>query len=282
MTLSPPSFRLRHHRAIWALLWPVRAWLSHFPIHRGKGLLYRGIILPALPPRPASFAYDLGGATVRLFYREDLGTKVLFEGKNEDREIAALCALVVPGTTVLDVGANIGLSALELARAAGTKGKVIAFEPHPDTAARLAANLDANKAANVAIVYSAVGAAPGTVTFHESAQPTLSSASVVPPDLVRSFEVPITTVDLEWQDAGEPQVSALKIDVEGGELAVLQGANMLIEREHPAILLEAWGAEQRDPIDALLEKYGYQRHQPEGFEPRNYLYLADQGRGGSA
>lgn len=282
MIEPPASFRLRHHRAIWAALWPVRWYFTHFPIHRGKGLLYRGIILPALPPRPASFAYDLGGATVRLFYREDLGTKVLFDGKYEDREIAALCALVVLGTTVLDVGANIGLSALELARAVGPKGEVIAFEPHPDTAARLDANLDANNAENVGIVYSAVGAAPGTVTFHESAQPTLSSASIIPPDLVRSFEVPITTLDAVWHEAGEPRVSALKIDVEGGELAVLQGAARMIASEHPAILLEAWSSEQRDPIDTLLEAAGYQRHQPEGFEPRNYLYLADQGRGGSA
>ena len=70
-------------------------------------------------------------------------------------------------------------------------------------------------------------------------------------------------------------VSVLKIDVEGGELAVLQGASALLVRDHPAILLEAWGAEQLDPIHALLVSAGYTQHQPHGFEPRNYLYLAD-------
>ena len=268
------SFRERHHGLIWALLWPVRAWFTGFPVHRGKGLLFRYVILPALPREPASFAYRLPhGETVDLRYREDLGTLVLFHGGYEDREIAELCKSIPTGGTVLDVGANIGLSALEFARATGAGGKVLAFEPHPDTAARLRANLERNRIGNVEIVQSAVGAAPGTVTFNESADATLSSATLVPRNLVRSFDVPLTTVDLTWAQAGKPQVSALKIDVEGGELAVLQGATELLARDHPVILLEAWGADQLDPIHALLTAAGYERRQPAGFEPRNYLYL---------
>ena len=69
-------------------------------------------------------------------------------------------------------------------------------------------------------------------------------------------------------------MSAFKIDVEGGELAVLRGATELLARDHPAILLEAWGADQLDPIHMLLTAAGYERRQPAGFEPRNYLYLA--------
>ncbi len=282
MQAKPPalSFRERHHDAIWSLLWPVRTWFTRFPIHRGKGLLMRHIILPALPPEPASFPYRMPhGETVDLRYREDLGTLVLFHGGYEDREIAELCKYIPKGGTVLDVGANIGLSALEFARTAGDAGQVIAFEPHPDTAARLRTNLERNGASNVRIVQSAVGAAYGTITFNESADATLSSATLIPTNLVRSFEVPLTTVDLAWADAGKPAVSAFKIDVEGGELAVLQGASELLARDHPAILLEAWGAEQLDPIHALLGAAGYTQHQPEGFEPRNYLYLAPTAQG---
>ena len=250
-------------------------WFTKFPIHRGKGFLLKYLILPTLPPEPASFPYRLPhGETINLRYREDLGTLVLFHGGYEDREIAELCKYIPPAGTVLDVGANIGLSALEFSRTAGPAGRVIAFEPHPDTAARLRTNLDRNGAANVEIVQSAVGSAPGTITFNESADATLSSASVIPRNLVRSFEVPLTTVDLAWAEASKPLVSVLKIDVEGGELAVLQGAGELLARDHPAILLEAWGAQQLDPIHALLTAAGYAQHQPDGFEPRNYLYLA--------
>jgi FkbM family methyltransferase len=270
-----PSFRERHHDAIWSALWPVRMWFTKFPIHRGKGLLMRYIILPALPPEPASFPYRLPhGETIDLHYREDLGTLVLFRGGYEDREIAELCKYIVPGGTVFDVGANIGLSALEFARTVGKSGRVIAFEPHPDTAARLRTNLERNGAGNVEIVQAAVGSAPGTVTFNESSDATLSSATVIPRNLVRSFDVPLTTVDLVWAEKGKPAVSVLKVDVEGGELAVLQGASDLLACDHPAILLEAWGAEQLDPIHELLSAAGYGQHQPAGFEPRNYLYLA--------
>ena len=269
------SFRERHHSAIWSVLWPVRMWFTKFPIHRGKGLLFKYMIRPALPPEPASFPYRLPhGETIDLRYREDLGTVVLLHGGYEDREIAELCKYIPPGGLVFDVGANIGLSALEFSRMAGRVGRVIAFEPHPDTAARLRANLDRNGATNVEIVQSAVGAAPGTITFYESADATLSSASVIPRNLVRSFDVPLTTVDLAWAGVGKPVVAVLKIDVEGGELQVLQGAGELLARDHPAILLEAWGARQLDPIHALLIAAGYAQHQPDGFEPRNYLYLA--------
>lgn len=269
--MSAPTFRERQHRLVWTLLWPVRMWFRHFPIDRGKGLIYRKIILPALPPRPASFPYRLrDGQAVELHYREDLGTKVLLGGSYEDREAAELCGYVRPGTWAFDVGANIGLTALEFAPIAG---RVLAFEPNPPTAERLERNLAANGIGNVTILRCAVGAAPGTVTFHESAQATLSSASMIPPELVRSFEVPVTTLDAEWIAAGRPEVSALKIDVEGGELDVLRGAGELLAAQRPAILLEAWGKDQLDPIDALLTEAGYRRHQPEGFEPRNYLYL---------
>jgi FkbM family methyltransferase len=265
------DFRERHHHLIWALLGPVRLWFRHFPVHRGKGWIYRNLILPALPPRPAAFPYRLrDGQTVELFFREDLGTIVLFGGAYEVREAAELCRKVRPGTWVLDVGANIGLTSLEFARVAQ---RVLAFEPNPSIAERLECNLAANGIGNVTILRSAVGATPGTVTFHESAQATLSSASVVPPELIRSFEVPLTSLDAEWSAAGRPEVSALKIDVEGGELAVLEGASELLAACHPAILLEAWGAEQLDPIQHLLGAAGYQRHQPDGFEPRNYLFL---------
>jgi FkbM family methyltransferase len=270
------DFRERHHRLVWALLGPVRLWFQHFPVHRGKGWIYRNLILPALPPRPAAFPYRLrDGQAVELFYREDLGTKVLFGGAYEEREAAELCQHVRPGTWVFDVGANIGLTSLEFARVAQ---RVLAFEPNPLTAERLERNLAANAIDNVSILRSAVGATPGTVTFHESAQTTLSSASVVPPELVRSFELPQTTLDADWIAAGRPEVSALKIDVEGGELDVLRGAGELLASQRPAVLLEAWGAEQLAPIDALLAAMGYERQQPEGFEERNYLFLAEAQR----
>ncbi len=112
-----PSFRERNHSMIWSLIWPARMWFTKFPIHRGKGLLFRNVILPVLPPKPASFAYRMPhGQQIDLRYREDLGTLVLFHGGYEDREIAELCKYIPLSGAVFDVGANIGLSSLEFSR----------------------------------------------------------------------------------------------------------------------------------------------------------------------
>ena len=268
------DYRERYHRVIWRLLWPVRVWFLHFPIHRGKGLIYRWIILPALPPKPAAFDYRFGDRLrVSLFYREDLGTNVLFGGDYEIGEVRELCRHAVPGSIAIDAGGNIGLTSLELSQAVAPGGKVIAFEPHPDTAARLRQNLALNNAGNVEVEEVALADRTGSIVFHESADPTLSSASVIPPDLQRSFEVPVTTIDTIWHKRGDPHVSVLKVDIEGGELAALQGAGDMLKACQPAVLLEAWGEEQRRPIEAYLMSLGYTAHQPVGFEQRNYLYL---------
>src|SRR5208283_897383 len=76
-------------------------------------------------------------------------------------ERAALAALARPGMTVLDIGANLGLYSLLLARSVGPSGRVIAFEPDPDLCALLRANCAANGLANVEAHNMALGAAPG-------------------------------------------------------------------------------------------------------------------------
>lgn len=235
-------------------------------------------MVPLLPPRPAAFDHRLpGGSHVSLFYREELGTIVLFDGDYEAAETAEVCRRVRLGTTVFDVGANIGLETLELAAAAGPGGRVIAFEPHPKTAARLAQNLAANGIDNVEIEQRAVADRSGTIILHEAAEATRHSATIRPDNWRRSFEVPVTTLDQLWSARGRPTVGAIKIDVEGGEFAVLRGASELIARDSPPILLEAWGSEQLDPIVRLLTGHGYSRLQPRGFEARNHLFAVPRG-----
>lgn len=116
-----------------------------------------------------------------------------------------------------------------------------------------------------------MGAEVGTITFHESRSSMLSSATIIPPGFVRSFDVPLVSLDHAWKEAGCPEVSALKIDCEGGELNVLRGAGDLLSAQHPAILLEAWTEGELAPMTALLEGFGYRKLQPKGYEGRNYL-----------
>ena len=81
------------------------------------------------------------------------------------------------------------------------------------------------------------------------------------------------TLDGLWSAHGEPEISVVKIDVEGAEPAVLRGAQRLLERWHPTLLLEANSEAMRDTQAALLEPLGYTRTQPDGFSPFNWLYV---------
>ena len=57
-------------------------WFMHFPIHRGKGLLLRQVILPALPPKPAGFAYRLRSGDYRILFDIEGNTVIVQTIKN--------------------------------------------------------------------------------------------------------------------------------------------------------------------------------------------------------
>jgi FkbM family methyltransferase len=265
------DIRLRYYRQIWVLLWPLRAYLHHFPLNRGKSLLIRTLMVPLLPPAPALFAHRVpGGDQIELGYREELGLTVLLGGDYLDCEAAVAAEQVSSGGWIVDAGANIGLTVLQFSRRAD---RVIALEPSPPSVARLRRNLELNGVTHVEIVEAAVGAQAGQVTFHESRSHTLSSASMIPANHTRSYTVSQTTLDGIWKEAGRPAVSLIKLDIEGGECDALRGAGNLIESQKPAILVEALTGHELEQIADLLRPLGYDRQQPAGFDSFNYLFL---------
>jgi FkbM family methyltransferase len=157
-----------------------------------------------------------------------------------DENAAALSGLAAFASThlkrnayALDVGANIGLSSVTLARLVG---KVRSFEPSPHNAGFLQRNLQLNGVRNVEVTQAAVSDAPGVLTFHE-AQFGAGSHVMSPGDLSRgapSIEVPCLTLD----SLDLPRVDFMKIDVEGHEPEVLAGARRLLERDRPLIFTE--------------------------------------------
>jgi FkbM family methyltransferase len=144
------------------------------------------------------------------------------------------------GALVLDIGANLGMYSLMIARWVGGTGKVFAFEPVPATAAKLRKHVELNAlAAQVEVIQAAVGDVEGEVLFsafeddrhgHSS---VASAASAGCPTLT----VPVTTVDRFCQSRGL-RPSFLKIDVEGYESHVLDGAKRTINCHKPTLLIE--------------------------------------------
>jgi FkbM family methyltransferase len=135
-------------------------------------------------------------------------------------EAMLLRRLVRPGMQVIDVGANIGLYSLLLARLVEQSGSVLAFEPEPNLFAILRENCASNNAANVTPFQCALGRTSGLASFHRSAfnsgDNRLENASLGHD----AVEVRVERFD-DLQPDGRPDF--VKIDVQGHEFAALSG-----------------------------------------------------------
>lgn len=153
--------------------------------------------------------------------------------------LAALAASQVPRiSTVLDVGANIGLSTILLARAAQ---RVVAFEPSPANLVYLRRNLASNGITNVEIVAAAVSDQRRTLRFHVAqfgAGSHVVAEGHVQAGSIPTIDVPAVTLD----DTVSSPVSLIKIDAEGHEPDVLAGARSVLARDRPLVYTEinAW------------------------------------------
>lgn len=130
-------------------------------------------------------------------------------------------AYLKPGDTVIDIGANIGELALRISGLVGAGGRVIAIEAHPRIFGYLEGNVAANRAANIGCLNYAVSNSGGTIRFSDNRWDELN-AIVSGPEAVPHVEVEAIRLD----DLPRPpsRVDLLKIDVEGGEKFVLEGA----------------------------------------------------------
>jgi len=129
-----------------------------------------------------------------------------------------------PGMTYVDVGANIGTTTLAAAGAVGAAGTVIAFEPHPGTFRDLSDNVALNPdlAARISLVAAAVGDSTGTARISNLLDNDVNHIDGT------GIPVPMTTLDEALN--GTEHVDLLKIDVEGYEKNVLQGAAEILEK----------------------------------------------------
>lgn len=149
--------------------------------------------------------------------------------------LAALIGRQVPrSSTVIDVGANIGLSTILLAR---MTERVIAFEPSPPNVVFLRRNLERNGITNVEIQAAAASSEPGMLRFHVS--PFGAGSHVVAAGHVTGSTIPTVDVSAVTLDGTDlPPIAFIKIDAEGHEPDVLAGARRLLARDRPLIYTE--------------------------------------------
>jgi FkbM family methyltransferase len=156
----------------------------------------------------------------------------------ETRELGLFLAALRPGATAVDVGAYLGLYTCLAARQVGPEGGVIAFEPDPDTCRYLRRNVSANGLAERVRVEEAVVAdRSGTASLFFHRHPDMNS---IRPNDGSSRTIRCEAVRLDDALDGCQGVSVVKIDAEGAELRILEGARETIRRHRPALLVECY------------------------------------------
>jgi FkbM family methyltransferase len=191
----------------------------------------------------------------RFFYR---GLKARY--RDERTELRALTQALSPDQTAIDVGANKGSYLWSLSRAV-PQGRVVAFEPQPALAQYLREACSSAGLTNVTIEEAGCSSKTGTLTLavpgkSESSPGASFEASVAGREDCRLIEVRTYALDDYFPSADE-RIGALKIDVEGHELAVLKGAVRLIADHRPTIVCECeqrhlTAGTVRDVIDFVL------------------------------
>ena len=158
------------------------------------------------------------------FYPSELSADLWYNPRCRGEDVHFLRSYLRPGDVYVDVGANIGILSLAAALAVGDTGRVIAFEPHAGIFRFLRANVALNDFRNVQLHNCAVGNRVGTVGFSSEKS---DDANRVLPDGA-GLRVRMVTLDSTLPTAGE--VSLLKIDAEGYEKFILDGAARTAER----------------------------------------------------
>lgn len=228
-------------------------------------LLLRGHrLLPAML-RPGERAYRFPGGMIYLDIREKPWIRKIALEVFERPKVEALRAMLRPGMTFVDVGANTGFFALIAARLVGPTGRVLAIEPEPENCTRIQRNIELNGYGNIDVVEVALADADGEAQLHLASDHGHHSLLTTSPDRVgRTITVPQRTLDSLLAERGVERVDVMKIDVEGFEVEVLRGARQTVQRNPDVVLLmdvhESLGVDAAEVCD-LLNDLGLSTYQ---------------------
>ena len=188
-----------------------------------------------------------GGLNWELDLREGIDFSIYLLGAFEPATVKAYTRLVSPGSTLVDIGANIGAHTLFLGSLCGSNGRVIAFEPTRYAFGKLKRNVSLNPgiASRIFCCQSMLVASGGDPVEQAiySSWPLENSASMEvhaehKGRLMETQGAIAETLDSALQRLAVQRVDFVKLDVDGHEASVLAGACQTFARHRPAILME--------------------------------------------
>ncbi len=174
-------------------------------------------------------------------------------GTYESDMQSAVAKLVRPGMTVWDVGANAGFYTLAFSRLVGAQGRVFAFEPFAENADNILSHVRLNNLRNAVLVQAALGPTSGLTGFKTA---ELNAKGRISKDET-SYLVPVFTVDDFVVQHPTSRPDLLKIDVEGAESSLLNGARSFLRESLPIVVLALHGRDQCEKCAELLSGIGY-------------------------
>lgn len=227
----------------------------------------------ALSPREALLKTTLSnGAVVYGKNRTGFGGRGIYVWREGiEPEFTHLEQFLDADGVFLDVGANTGIYSIKAAqhyRSFGG-GLVLALEPFPDVLATLYHSVQANGFANVRLRNVCAGAVTGNASFWLNGKTPHTFSLLQHDKKASSFSVMVVAIDdlLQWE--GISRLDYVKIDVEGAESVVLQGARKSIERFRPIIQAEI----AYNDIHFTIENYSTFRAAPKS--PNN-VYIPNE------
>lgn len=211
-----------------------------------------------------------------MFYTTDqyIGQSLDRYGDFSQGEMDLLAEYLSPGDCVVDVGAHVGVHTLFFAETVGPGGKVLCFEPQRGLFHLLCGNLALNGHRHVFPQNTAVGAESGCLSVPQFDFAISSNFAGLSLDRESEGDA-VPVMALDEMDLGRCEL--IKIDVEGMEKSVLQGACETIGRCRPVLYVENDRNEQAAALIEQLFSMDYRLfwHLPPLFDPDNFLGNSD-------
>ena len=187
---------------------------------------------------------------------DHVGRAMRFVGDLDPKVSWIVDRAILPGDVALDIGANLGLVSLRMAARTGLKGQVHAFEPQPRLHPYLNQTIAMNPACPITLHPIALGREQAVLTMSVPAHNAGAASLLARPDMlpdpnITQIDVPVHRLDDYADHIGLERINFIKIDVEGFEFQVFSGAQSLLERTRPhVIILEE---NQIDPATGLSD-----------------------------
>ena len=252
-----------------------RSW-NDMKMRSGRDVLDR---LESLAVSDVTVRVDEYGGAFSFGPRSHLLRRILETGSYEPDLAELFSSLIRPDRDVIDVGANVGLFSILAARKLGT-GKLLAAEPTDGAFGRLAANVEANGLAGKVIMYKGLVAQSDSMALLNvvpGREEYSSMAGLVHPSAVgevaETQSIQTRSIDSLVAEHGL-RPALMKVDVEGAEGMVFEGAEKTLKEHRPVVLSEfsrpllRKNGSSPEKIVALFERCGYEVRNPfQGTKP---------------